>query len=371
MRQLTALILSIFIFAAEAKAQSTAFTYQGSLKNGTTLASGLYDFRFRLFDAVVAGNQVGTQQCIDNLSVADGFFTATLDFGQQFASTASRFLEIEVRQDTGLTCANAGGFVVLAPRQPINAAPLANHAKSAFSLDSPNGSVPNAVFVDNAGRVGIGTTSPALLLHLRNANPVMILQDTDSAANQAGYIGFWNNASDETAWVGFGTPGSPHFSILNSRSGGNIQLGAASTGQLTVASNNNVGIGITTPSAKLEVRGDIKLGTSGQYRATAGEENLRILRGTVEYDGTVLRGSGFTAQRLDEGKYRVTFTTPFAGVPTVTATSTRHAGDFQVAFAALDEFAPASVSQVTLVFYACPADEYRDSEFTFIAVGPR
>jgi len=116
-------VLVLGLFAAPALAQSTAFTYQGSLKNGGAAASGTHDFRFRLFDAATEGNQVGTHQYIDNLSVAEGVFTATLDFGQQFASTAARFVEIEVRQHTGLTCAIAGGFVVLTPPWPTMPTP--------------------------------------------------------------------------------------------------------------------------------------------------------------------------------------------------------------------------------------------------------
>jgi len=35
-------------------AQTTAFTYQGSLKDGATPANGNYDFEFKLFDLVSA-----------------------------------------------------------------------------------------------------------------------------------------------------------------------------------------------------------------------------------------------------------------------------------------------------------------------------
>src|SRR4029453_3175266 len=91
------------------------------------------------------------------------------------------------------------------------------------------------------------TASPAFLLHLRGANPAVTLQDTASAANQAGFISFRNDALVETAWVGFGTPGSPDFSVVNARSGGDIIL---------LPFSGNVGIGTTTPQAKLEVNGD-------------------------------------------------------------------------------------------------------------------
>jgi hypothetical protein len=84
------------------------------------------------------------------------------------------------------------------------------------------------------GGVGIGTTTPSTTLHLKAEEPVLILQDPGSASTQSGYVGFWNSNSSETAWAGFGTPGSPHFSVVNARSGGNIALSPGSGGVVTV-----------------------------------------------------------------------------------------------------------------------------------------
>jgi hypothetical protein len=64
---------------------------------------------------VSGGAQLGTTQCADNVVLTDGRFTTTLDFGPQFTSTASRFLEIEVRRDTGLNYANTTGYTLLSP----------------------------------------------------------------------------------------------------------------------------------------------------------------------------------------------------------------------------------------------------------------
>lgn len=357
------LLMSVMpVLACGAAAQTTSFTYQGQLKNGGALAEGQHDFRFRLFDAASGGTQLGTTQCVDNILVNDGVFTTTIDFGNQFASPNQRFIEIDVRRDTGLNCSNTTGYTTLAPRQPIKPTPTATQAASAFSLAAPDGSPAQAVFVDNSGNVGIGTTTPGAPLHIASPLAALNLQDTGPNSTQAGYVSYRNGTGAETAWVGFGTAGDPDFSIVNARSGGDIVLNPFS---------GNVGVGTASPVARLDVRGNIKLGTSGQFFAPAGEENLRIVRGTVEFDGTIIRGSGFTAQRIDEGKYRVTFSSPFAGIPTITATSTRHLGDLQVGFAALDEFAPTTVTQFTLVIKVFPANDYRDSRFDFIAVGGR
>jgi hypothetical protein len=150
----------VSITAPSASAQSTAFTFQGQLKSGGTPIAGLFDVSFKLFDAASAGTQIGTTQCFANSIVADGVLSTVIDFGPQFTTTAQRFIEVSVRPATGLACANTTGFTTLAPRQLVSGAPTAIHAKSAFALDSADGSHANAVFVNAAGKVGVNNTTP-------------------------------------------------------------------------------------------------------------------------------------------------------------------------------------------------------------------
>src|SRR5262245_28690017 len=72
------LIIGIAIPAA---AQTTRFTYQGSLKDGGNPASGNYDFQFSLFDQLSSGTQLGTTQTVSNVPVSNGAFTVSIDFG--------------------------------------------------------------------------------------------------------------------------------------------------------------------------------------------------------------------------------------------------------------------------------------------------
>ncbi len=255
-------MLAAYALAGAAAAQSTVFTYQGRLKNGAALASGPHDFRFRLFDAASAGTQVGTTQCADNVTVTEGLFTTPIDFGQQYATTGQRFLEVEVRADTGLNCSNATGFTLLSPRQLLTAAPIASHAKTAFSLAAADGSPANAVFVDNAGNVGVGTLAPTHTLHIATAEPTIALQDSNSTSQQVGYVDFRDIGNVSRGWVGFGLAGDPDFSIINARSLGDIVLNTLGGG--------NVGIGTAAPAAKLEVNGDIKMAPQMRYLALHG-----------------------------------------------------------------------------------------------------
>jgi hypothetical protein len=231
------------------------FTYQGQLKNAGAPLNATADFQFKLFTAAApGGTQVGSTQSVNNVNVVNGLFTAQLNDANQFGSTAfngdKRFLEIAVRSPAG-----GGAFTTLTPRQPLSATPYALKTRGidGHSLDAADGSPVDALFVDNAGNVGIGTASPGKPLHVRADEPALALEDPGSASFQLGYVSYRNGTS-ETAWVGFGTAGSPDFSIVNARPGGNIVLTPLAGGVVSVPVN--FGIGTPTPGKPLHVRAD-------------------------------------------------------------------------------------------------------------------
>jgi len=118
--------LAPFVCAAPLLAQTpatTTFTYQGRLADAALPLSGAVDLRFRLFDALSGGSQVGPVLCADDVTVADGLFRTELDFGA-FGNQA-RYLEIEVRAGSGAPCGDPSGFTLLEPRQQLTAAPFA------------------------------------------------------------------------------------------------------------------------------------------------------------------------------------------------------------------------------------------------------
>lgn len=350
------ILLGTVIRANGVSAQSTAFTYQGRLEEGGVPASGDYAFVVRLFDDIATGLQIGPTFCEDSVEVVNGLFTLTLDFGAQFNSS-QLFLDIQMLPEGN--CANTSGFSQLSPRQPITATPKAIHALdcvqaesaglaeqagfcdiaiAARRLDAPDGSPTSAVFVDNAGKVGIGTTAPTHTVHIAAAEPTLALQDRDSTSQQAGYISYRDSDNVERAWVGYGTAGSPHFSIVNARSSGNIELTPLAGGKVTI----------------------------GPHFAAAGDENLRIIRGLVRgTDGAVLQGSGFTATRTAIGRFTITFNTPFASFATATVdTDANSCGGCIVQTAGVSSTAANFTIQV-------PGVGFADANFHFIAVGPR
>jgi len=73
-----------------------SFTYQGRLKQSDVPPTGLCDLTFCLYDDATAGN---FYSCIENdgVSVVDGLFTTTLDYGPDPWDGTRKWLEISVR----------------------------------------------------------------------------------------------------------------------------------------------------------------------------------------------------------------------------------------------------------------------------------
>lgn len=142
--------------SAAAASLGTAFVYQGHLSDGREAATGVYDFRFTLYDAPISetpawepvttnapiqaermasrGVAVGHPIATNNVVVSNGFFGVALDFGPVFGGDA-RWLGVEVRPSGEVS------FSALRPRQLIAPA-----LQSLFAV-----SAGRAGYADNAG----------------------------------------------------------------------------------------------------------------------------------------------------------------------------------------------------------------------------
>ena len=118
-----------------------------------------------------------------------------------------------------------------------------------FETDSGSGTNTNVLVLGSNGNVGIGTTNPSEVLDIEADSAELIVNSTGtdgaqiSLANTAGGAGITSPGS----WVlkARGTGGA--LSLLYNKSD--------SLEYMTIASNGNVGIGTTSPGAKLEVNG--------------------------------------------------------------------------------------------------------------------
>ena len=118
-------------------------------------------------------------------------------------------------------------------------------------------STTNHLVIENSGDVGIGTASPDGLLDVYGANPVLNIQNTNATAGSGGVLRFGHDQASDTSPMaeirGELTNGSA------SRSGG-LSFWTSSGGtlseQMYIDYSGDVGIGTTSPSAKLQIQQD-------------------------------------------------------------------------------------------------------------------
>jgi hypothetical protein len=122
-------VLTAFCAVEPLWAQGTAFTYQGQLNDGGNPATGNYDLRFAVFNALTNGNAIGVPLTNSPVAVSNGLFTTMLDFGAGVFTGTNYWLQIGVRIN-----GDTNAFALLVPRQPILPVPYAVFANTASNL---------------------------------------------------------------------------------------------------------------------------------------------------------------------------------------------------------------------------------------------
>lgn len=256
-----------------AGAQGTTIGYQGRLSDSGLPATGLYDFTFSVFDAEVDGVALAGPLVRDAVAVTNGLFNVALDFGPNIFTGPDRWLEITVRTN------GVGDPAVLVPRTALLPTPYSIFAgraggvtDSSLTAEQLNtGGTPpapgqflsydgaNLAWTDpgvavgntwllngantyyNAGNVGIGTASPTSKLTISGAG--YGFEHTDGTRRLSSYV------SASGGWLGTRSADSLNFFINDGGS------------SMTIDAGGRVGIGTTTPAAKLTVR------TTGAFSA--------------------------------------------------------------------------------------------------------
>jgi hypothetical protein len=124
---------------ANAGPLGTAFTYSGRLIYQNQPANGTFDLQVKLFDALTAGTQVGPILSLSGLSMDNGVFVTTMDFGSGVFGGSAYWLEIAARPGGN------GPFTILSPRQPVNPAPYALYTPNAGTASTASAAAANSV----------------------------------------------------------------------------------------------------------------------------------------------------------------------------------------------------------------------------------
>ena len=286
--------LVLFLLAASTSAgfaQTTAFTYQGKLSDSGTPANGTYDLQFKLFDALAGGNQIGATVIRDDVTVASGVFTVTLDFLAAAFPGANRWVEIGVRAGV-----STGAFTTLSPLQPITSTPYALQSLNAATATNFSGKLAGAV---------TGTQTATALAN----NAVTTANLADASVTDAKITAVAASKLTGTIPVASVPGGSTNY-IQNTAT-----LQAASN--FNISGNGlvggNVGIGIT-PSAgnKLDVNGQalFRPGGSGGGFISLHTPNAET--------GLTINGNGTTRADLRFDGSTLKLLASSAGIPPVT-----------------------------------------------------
>jgi hypothetical protein len=296
LRTTLAIVLAVIGATLSAQAQGTAFFYQGRLNQSGNPVTGIYDFRFTIYDSLAGPTVVAGPLPQNSVGVTNGLFTTALDFGAGIFTGPGRWLEIAVRTNGGPV------FTNLTPRQPLLPTPYAIHSGTASNV--ANGSVVKSL---NALRDNVTLAAGANVTLATNGNTLTL-----SSTGAGGNTNIWNVSGTNTYYnsgnvgIGTATPSarlyvvSPTAAALDNTatffapaigpnashihygtSGDWVLRSASSSGKVVLQdSGGNVGIGATAPAEKLDVRGNLILDPGGSptlYTAASGGEQNRYL----------------------------------------------------------------------------------------------
>jgi hypothetical protein len=240
---LSALVALSTLAGVHAQGVTQPFTYQGFLRQGgAPLNNPSQAMRFRIFDALTGGTMLWDSGAL-TVNVSNGLFTVQLNPPASIWTGADRFLEIQV------------GATTLSPRVRIGSTPYANTATllNMFQTGTTN---PDRMVI---------THSPAF------SNWGLQYRDTDDS--------FHFLAGGTTVLrVGLGGPtalqipaGAAAGRVLTSDAFGNASwqdlpagasVWAVSGANIYNTNTGNVGIGTSTPTVKLDVRGSMLVDSS-------------------------------------------------------------------------------------------------------------
>ncbi|MEO5936338.1 MAG: hypothetical protein ABIP81_03910, partial [Terriglobales bacterium] len=275
--------------AEQARVQLVSVPYALAAADAQSLAGRpVTDFQLTRAAATADGQAPGP---VDSAAINNGSTNGTANFLSKFESSSalvdSAMVEVGGRIGLGTTTpffqmdienndATAAGANLFRIRSPsVNGATMHFISTSAngrhwgfgsnfilgngeFGIYDYTASA-NRLFIDSAGRIGLGTTSPEYGLDVRNNNAtaagaaLMRLQTPSVNGALIRFISTSANGRD----YGFGSNfilGTGEFGVYDY---------TANTSRLMIAGSGNIGMGTSSPSQKLEVAGTIYSSAGG------------------------------------------------------------------------------------------------------------
>jgi hypothetical protein len=237
--------------------------YQGMLTQSdgvTPVADGAYSIRFSIWDDATLGSELWNET--QSVQVSKGLFNVNLGSVTPLGLAFDKYYWLEIK---------VGADPKLSPRTKLTSVGYAYMAEQAITaLSSPTGggwvdagaTVRLQTATDN---VGIGTTSPNAKLEINGNN------------SEEGLRVAWGSTYP-TLYGEFKHSGSGGLKINANAGGGwaDMSLQTDGTTRMFIESGGNIGIGTTSPNAKLEINGNnsqegLRVAWGSTYPALYGE----------------------------------------------------------------------------------------------------
>jgi hypothetical protein len=310
-------LIALAAWFTEAAADIPAFmSYQGLLRDGVgdPVPDGDYSVTFRLYDVEVGGTALWTETQI--VTVAEAVFSVTLG-----KVTPMSGLAFDVPYWLGISI---GADPELTPRVELTSAPYAFRAAVAESLAGGAGVTDSDWQYSGddiyrlTGKVGVGTATPSSKLHVQdNVNGlVMLTIENQSTGSYSGQAILLDDEESGQAWIGAYDEGHTAYPeamvIANNRtSGGDIRFHAGGGERMRLTGGGSLGVGVTIPSAKLDVAGTARMagfemptGASDGYVLTSdatGEGSWQAAGAISDGDWTIAADDMYSAVSGDVG----------------------------------------------------------------------
>ena len=259
-----------------AMASTNTISYQGQLTNSTgSPLNGTYNMVFKLYTASSGGTAFWTESWTGGnaVDVSDGLFHVMLGSltaipQSVIASNNNLWLGITVGADGEMT-----------PRVQLGSTPFAFQADRAYGLSAADGNPQTAVYVDANGVVGIGTT-----LNISGSGSSLWLQNTSGALNEVTPLHWGSDLGADRFLIflaGSGYTYNPAWTNdlnLYTLHDVDINFITSDVNRMSIDGGGNIGIGTTNPDNKLDVNGNIEVGTGsrGAILNSSNSDNLYL-----------------------------------------------------------------------------------------------
>jgi hypothetical protein len=253
----------------EGKSRAVTVTAHDGQDGQVTSTSGALTFR----TGDIFSNQEKEQMRVTTdgrVGIGTDKPTATLDVaGTVRARGGILFDDGTMLTTAGRTETAKLGFMTATTNTPSNLAGAGTANKLAKWSDSVGTLGDSVISEDANGNIGIGTTNPAGVIDLQRSSSTDILQrffNTGSGGAKLRYVAATGATSqlqltDQTGWL-MSIAGNRNFGMqfrVLSSGAPNTEEGLEGSAKMSILPSGNVGIGTISPSARLDVAGNIKI----------------------------------------------------------------------------------------------------------------